>query len=181
MKSIGTDIRATHETACAGRVHRRRAHPRGVAEIELMLVIILILLPLLFLIGGAWTIGRTRLRAAYDAENGAYAQVVSGEGVMEYSDDPIPPAGVLNLPNRFASERVYGTVPLFYGSMGTNNVAYSERAIFLDPSWHYSPYPYSAAGDADHAVIAAWFENYVGESKTPEIVQSLGLQPAGPP
>jgi len=162
-----------------------RSRPRGVAEIELMLVIILILLPILFLMGGAWTIGRARLQATYDAENNAYAEVVSGTNITSYVDDPVPPAGLLavrsGLPNRFDSAHAAGNVTLNYGSMGTNDVSYNEKAIFLDPTWHWNAYPASAAGDNDHAMIAEWFENYVGEAKTPAIVSSLGLQPPGPP
>jgi hypothetical protein len=164
---------------------RPPAQRRAVAEIELMLVIIVILLPILFLMGGAWTIGRARLQATYDAENNAYAEVVSGNNITSYADDPVPPAGLLavrpGLPNRFDSAHAAGNVTLNYGSMGTNTVGYNEKAIFLDPTWHWNTYPASAVGETDHSVIAEWFENYVGETKTPAIVSSLGLQPPGPP
>jgi len=162
---------------------RRRRPARGVAEIELMLVIIVLLLPLLFLIGGAWSIGRARVRAAYDAENGAYAQVISGRNVTP--NDLSPPQGLIDvrpgLPNRYDLQEIKGTVPVEYGSMGANRVSYSERAIFLDPTYHWSEFPYSPAGNADHAMIADWFAEYAAEVKTPEIVGSLGLYPPGPP
>jgi len=158
---------------------------RGVAEIELMLVIMLILLPILLLMAGAWTIGIARLRAGYDAENNAYSQVVSGIDVKSYTDDPIPPGGLLDirpgLPNRFDSERATGVTVINYGTLGTNRVYYTEKAVFLEPTWHLNAYPYSAGGDFDRTLIVEWFDNYVGETKTPAIVSSLGLQPPGPP
>ena len=153
--------------------------PRGTAEIELLLVIP-ILLAILFLAGGSLKLGAARLANVYNAENDAYAQVVSGRGFFP-SSDPAPFEGfdAPLLPNRFALADENLAVPLTQQQTANGNatIHFNDRAIFLDPSWHYSSWPQTG----DRPAIQAWFDAYVAESHPPDLVQSLGLQPPTPP
>ena len=155
---------------------RRRNARLGTAELELLLVIPVLLL-ILFLAGGMMTLGTARMSNVYNAENNAYGQVVEGRGFY-VSGDPVPvndPFGPA-LPNRFALADERQTVVLTQ-QVNPHLVNLEDKAIFLDPAWHYSTWPQTG----DRAAIQGWFEAYVGESHPGEIVTALGLQGAGPP
>lgn len=155
----------------------RRCHARGTAEIELLLVIPL-LLTILFLAGGATSLGKARMSNAYNAENGVYTQVVSGVGFSP-ANDPTPPAGVGMplLPTRYAMADEVKNVTLASGLNVPWTATLNDRAIMLDPAWTYSAWPQTG----DRPAIAAWFTAYVDESHPADVVQALGLQPPGPP
>jgi len=148
----------------------------GTAELELLLVIPVLLL-ILFLAGGMLTLGTARMSNVYNAENNAYGQVVAGRGFY-ISGDPAPvsdPDGP-GLPNRFVLADEKKTVLLTHQT-NPHFVNLEDRAIFLDPAWHYSSWPQTG----DRAAIQGWFEGYVGESHSADVVTALGLKPAGPP
>lgn len=153
-------------------------HPRGTAEIELLLVIPL-LLTILFMIGGTLTLGKARLANAYNAENDVYAQVVAGRGYSP-TNTPVPPDGINAvkpaLPNRYDLADEFKNV-IINGQEMPSTIKLNDRAIMLDPAWHYSSWPQGG----DRQWIQAWFEAYVAESHSGEVVGALGLQPAGPP
>ena len=165
----------------AAGVSRQR---RGVAEVELILVIIVLLLPILLLVGASRSLGFYVLSTVFDAEDRVSRQVVPG-GSVNVSADPLPYPGIIgvrpDLPNRYASERITRNAELDLGSMGASRFTYSAQAVFLDPSWHLSTFPASTESAADHAMMVDWFEQYVMESNPPELRHSLGLQPPGPP
>jgi len=52
-----------------------------------------------------------------------------------------------------------------------------DRAIFLDPAWHYANWPQTG----DQAWLQSWFETYVAEDHPVDLNISLGLQPSWPP
>jgi hypothetical protein len=173
MKLICTKAVASGQWSVASRKCQR-----GNAEIELLLVIPL-LLTILFLIGGTLSLGKARLTNAYNAENDAYTQTVSGIGFAP-SNDPVPPDGINAvrpaLPNRYvlADELRNVTINELDASP---TFRLNTRAILLDPAWHYSAWPQSA----DRPAIQDWFDAYVAESHPPVVVNALGLQPAWPP
>jgi hypothetical protein len=164
------------KSTCTNFARRPARGRRGLADIELILVIIVLLIPLFLLMATASTLGRNVITTAYSAENEAYAQAVSENG-QQASTDPVPPVGIIDvrpdLPNRLLYAAPANSVTLDYGKAGQSAFTYSEKAAFLGPSWHLN--------GADHEALAEWFDDYVAEDHPPALVQSLGLQPAGPP
>ena len=153
-------------------------HPRGTAEIELLLVIPL-LLTILFMIGGTLTLGKARLANAYNAENDAYTQVAAGTNFSP-ANDPVPPDGIYalrpGLPNRYVLANKFKVVTINGQNMPAP-LSVNSRAILLDPAGQYSTWPQ----DGDRTAIQEWFDAYVAESHPAVVVNALGLQPAGPP
>jgi hypothetical protein len=169
MRSICTS------TCCA---RRRRL---GTAEIELLLVIP-VLLAFLLLAGGALALGTGRLANVFHAENNAYTQIETGQGLTAGAVAPIEGIATFRpvpaLPNRFAYAEPTQTVQLNLGEKSTQLAhTFDDRAVFLDPTWHLDNQP--ALGDP--GALQAWFTDYVAESHSADLVNSLGLQPAGPP
>jgi len=156
---------------------RRPFQPRGTAELETALVIP-ILLMILFLIVGALWLGRGRMSNVYNAENGAYTQVVSGLDLTP-AFDPVPIDGITvvrpTLPNRFDIANPVQTLRLDLRWQSAVSHL-DDKAVFLDPAWTYTSWP----NVIDQPPIQAWFADYVGESHPSELVYSLGLQPASP-
>ncbi len=149
---------------------------RGTAELETALVIP-ILLGILFLIGYLSTRGQAELAGVYNAENNAYGQVVAGKGTTP-APSPVPITGINTpvLPTRFDySEPVTTVTSTTFGQVISNRI--DQKAVFLDPAWQYSAWP----NTGDQGQIQAWFEAYVAESHPPQLSQSLGLSPPGPP
>src|SRR4051812_25102825 len=109
-------LTCTDNFTSSRRMHGTR---RGLAEIELVLIIIVLLLPILLLMGAASSIGRNVLNTAFSAENDAYAQVISGTD-LQVSADPIPPDGINvarpALPNRFAIDQPSNTAVINDGN-----------------------------------------------------------------
>ncbi|HEY4330484.1 MAG TPA: hypothetical protein VGN88_12165 [Phycisphaerae bacterium] len=180
MKLISTDFGVGQWVRVEAEKRRvvLRGERRGTAEIELLLVIP-ILLTLLLLANGALSIGGAKLANVFNAENDAYGQVVAGRGLSP-SANPVPVDGINgvrpSLPNRFDMADEFKNVTV-NGVDVPFNVTQNDRAIFLDPAWHYSSWP----NGGDRPAIQQWFDDYVGESHPANLVSSLGLAPAGPP
>jgi hypothetical protein len=155
---------------------RRR---RGNAEIELLLVIP-VLIAILLLTQLAWRLGAARLSNTFAAGNGVYTQVLTGRDV-QVSSDPVPPDGIAavrpGLPNRLDEERPGTVVDLAAGNIKLPPVTLPDRAVMLDPTWHLAAWPQPA----DQADVRAWFEAYVAEDHSADVVTALGLQPSWPP
>jgi hypothetical protein len=144
-----------------------------------LLLVIPLLLTLLFLGGGALSLGKARMSNAYNAENDVYTQVVSGRGYSP-TNNPAPPDGINAvkpaLPNRYDLADEFKNV-IINGQDVPSTINLNDRAILLDPAWHYASWPQGG----DRQWIQAWFEAYVAESHPGDVVGALGLQPAGPP
>ena len=149
---------------------------RGTAEIELMLAIP-VLLVILFLTGGSLLLDRARMANAYNAENDAYTQVVSGTG-FTVSGDPVPADGFFMplLPNRYVMANELKSVQI-QGVQPPIAAQLDDQAILLDPAWHFSAWPQSG----DRGSLQGWFTAYVGESHPADIVDALELAAPGPP
>jgi hypothetical protein len=149
----------------------------GTAEIELLLVIP-ILLTILLLTGAGLRLGGARLANVFHAENEAYTQVTAGIAVSP-SSDPLPIDGIIairpGLPNRFDESKITTSVALPQGIGALPAATFTDKAVFLDPAWYYP------GRGADRSALANWFDNYVAEDHPADIVESLGLQPPGPP
>ena len=179
MKLICTERVSGQWSVVSGQWAGGRAQGRrGTAEIELLLVIPL-LLTILFLGGGALSLGKARMANAYNAENDVYGQVVAGRGYSP-TNNPAPTDGINAvkpaLPNRYDLADEFKNV-IINGQEMPSTIKLNDRAIMLDPAWHYSAWPQSG----DRQWIQAWFEAYVAESHPGDVVGALGLQPPGPP
>ena len=149
------------------------------------MLVIPLLLTILLLTDRALFLGKARLGNAFNAENDAYGQVVSGSGFngreVLPADDPTPPDGINavkpELPNRYMLADEFQDVALLGQDNQKSTVRMTNRAILLDPAWHISSWPELG----DRRPIAEWFAAYVGESHPDDVVYDLGLQPAGPP
>ncbi len=155
-----------------------RARRRGTAEIELLLVIPL-LLAILFITAWELALGQARMSNTYNAQNDAYTQVVAGVGFV-LVNDPAPPDGINAvkpaLPNRYVLAESLKNVTI-NGRDHPTLIRTHDRALLLDPAWHYSSWPQTG----DWPVLQGWFDAYVWESHAPEVVDALGLKPPGPP
>jgi hypothetical protein len=145
------------------------------------MILAVLLIPILMLMAGTAAIGGGVLATTFDAVNNAYAQAVAGTSVR-VSDDPVPPAGIIavrpDLPNRLVFDDPTRSVSEWGGS---TSFSYTEKAAFLDPTWHLSGFPPGSASSDDHAMLVEWFNIYVGEARSPVLSESLGLRPPGPP
>ncbi len=174
MRSICTEFR-DENPALPLRFVRR-----GNAEIETLLVIMMVLLPMLLVTLYAGKIGLHRLQNVFAAENGAYTQIETGAGLAATSDPvPVDAPNQPALPTRFAVADQTQTLNPNRTMNGVtlNPVNLEDQAFFLDPSWHWDPTPEAA----DQQTLGAWFDAYVAESHPAELDSALGIQPPGPP
>jgi hypothetical protein len=141
------------------------------------MLVIPVLLVILFLVGGSLVLWRARMSNAYNAENNAYAQVVSGRG-FTVSTDPVPAVGffVPLLPNRYVTANEMQSVQI-KGVRPPIDTTLFDRAILLDAAWHFSAWPQSG----DRAALQEWFTTYVGQSHPADVVEALELAAPGPP
>ncbi|MGA2499357.1 MAG: hypothetical protein ABSH20_16580 [Tepidisphaeraceae bacterium] len=165
-------------TMVPGRMPRR-----GVAEIELMLIICVII-TLLMLTRGAMQLGLARLNTAETAIFEATNDATDTRHPPMYTDDPSLQAvtGYTNLrpglPNRTHVIWPQSPVTIYTGDrQPLSPFTVSGKAAMISPAWAYSGYP---VGEADVDAIAQWFDDYVSESHE-ELIVPLGLAPAWRP
>ena len=158
---------------------RRR---RGVAEIELLLIVT-VFITLLMLTRGAMQLGLARLESSETAALEAY-QDASANSPPAYTSDPalqmITGYSDLRpgLPNRVHVTRPEKDVTVFSGTdEPLPPFTVGAKAGFAGPAWAFSAYP---AGQTDYDQHGTWFDNYVDESHV-ELITPLGLAPAWPP
>jgi hypothetical protein len=162
--------------------HADLAQRRGAAEVEAVLVIGVLLIPILLLFAAASDLGRNVLDHCFAAENNAYTMVVSG-GEVTAIDDPSNPAPdgvvsryVLSNPGEDAKN---GTVLYLPAKLPFN---YKTPGTFLDPTWHLSSFPESNFSLDDHLKVVGLLTPFqIDDPSGPSIAASLGLQPVGPP
>jgi len=170
--------RSTH---AAHHAARRGTARRGNADIELILVMWVFLL-LMALGFRQLVIGRTQLEDTYAAENQAWGQTNSGINVTNSNElTPVDgPAAIRpGLPNRFdeSAPVVVADVSNIHIPPLLPKLNIQEKAVFLDPTWHYAASP----NRDDQDTLRSWFESYVSESHPDSLNQALGLQPAWRP
>lgn len=141
-----------------------RVFRRGSAEIELLIVCI-ILLSLLLLVAGMLTIGGARTRVVQEAAYQAMHDATEAAAPQYDSDNPI--IGIADLRAPALPNRVHITTPSASaggqtgGDGGTFRTTVHGRAAAISPTWAYSAYP---IGGADQAILQDWFEQFVLES-----------------
>lgn len=154
----------------------------GIAEIELVLSVLL-LITVLMLLQGAMRLGVARLgtgqQAGFQAFHNATADVLP-----QYVTDPdsTPVVGYSDirsgLPNRLHVPRPTAPVTVFTGDSQSTLSAQMEGAAALGgPFWIYTAYP---VGGGDESMTRLWFEDYADESHT-RYADSLGLVPPWAP
>jgi len=155
----------------------KRKHRRGTAEIETLLVILFVVLPILFVIVFAGNLGLTRLVSVFSAENNAYNQSVNGATIASVDPAPVTASGQPDLLTRFAYADQVQRVNQSQGGRSATlaPVTVEDKAWFLDSSWHFP-----ASGD-DQPAIQTWFTNYVDQSHSASLDYALGISPPGPP
>jgi hypothetical protein len=156
-----------------------------------LLLVIPVLLVILFLVSGAFSIGKARIWNAYNAENDVYGQVVAGRD-FSAATDARPPVGIgvvkPELPNWYAEANT-STVATIQGTKGMpgvemdgKTIRYADKAIMLDPSWHMPGVPQTDTG----GMMQDWFKEYVYEAygtgvNPQEMRTALGMADPGPP
>jgi hypothetical protein len=156
---------------------------RGVAEVELLLVIP-VLLTIVLLCAIAYPLGRARINNSFNAGNDAYAQAVAGRNITP-ATEPQPFAGIASvhpgtgLPTRFDEATPTQEVSMKAGFLKLQPLQIKDRAILLAPTWHIAPWPEAGTNDSDQLV--AWFSDYVKERQPDELRAALGLAEAFPP
>jgi len=154
---------------------------RGVAEIELLLSV-MVLVTLMLLVAGAVNIGRARMdktnEAAYEAW---YDNTVRPTPLLEGDSAFSPIAGLDAVrpgwPNRTHVSRPRTSLSIIAGPGETlAPVTITASAATIGPAWSYGAYPNAD----DRATAGVWFQNYADESHT-VVTDPLGLAPAYPP
>ena len=154
-------------------------HRRGTAEIELLLVILFVFIPILLLTGAGFRLGAKRLSNVFSAENQAYTQVTRGQNITT-SGALMPIEGIAaikpGLPTRMDVAAPQFNVN-YAASLGIPGVSHTDTAAFLDFTWRYSQSPVPD----DAALTTKWFADYVAESHPSDLSTSLGLKSSLPP
>ena len=157
---------------------------RGVAEIELLLVICVII-TLLMLTRGAMQLGLARLDTAETAAVEVNKDATDHHHPPMYTNDPSLQmvTGYSNirpgLPNRVHVLWPEKQVTIYTGdsSQPPSPFTVGGKAGMMGPPWAYSGFP---AGPMDVDALAAWFDDYVSESHE-ELIAPLGLAPSWRP
>jgi hypothetical protein len=156
-----------------------RIYSRGTAEIELLIVCI-ILLSLLLITAGMLRIGGARLAAVQDASFQAMHDATEA-GNPQFADNATPqPIGGIGDIRPALPNRVHTTHPIIPvrgltgGEGGTFRTRAGAKAAAISPTWAFSGYP---VGANDRGMLEAWFEEYVFEPPNIDasIRSSLGL------
>jgi hypothetical protein len=168
----------------------RRRSRRGVAEIELLLVIP-VLLFLLFLIKGSYQYGTRRITNVFTAEEQAYRFATSSSSYSAGSDTGIlsPTPGFTSavpqfadpLPNRMhVSDVDRDVTPTAAYPLHTLHL--NNKAAFAGTPWAYSAWPTGDGGGFnDGAITRQWFADYAAQVRDQTITDSLELSPSSPP
>ena len=162
----------------------RHSRNRGTAEIELLLVIP-ILLTLLFITRGLFSLGEARIQNVWDAQQKAYSDAIHFAPPRHTNGTLQPPTGFAyvrpGLPNRL-SQHSNSTTVTYAPNIPLKPVTLADTAAFAAPAWSYSAFPIHDAGGSynDATTTHNWFADYAGEIRTP-LEDPLGLSPANPP
>ena len=162
--------------------HRAR---RGTAEIELLLVIMYLLLPILFLTGAMLALGPARISNVFSANELAYHDATNSAAPQFANSadlQPIPdPLASLQpdlplLPNRMNVSEADKTVLMTIGRAALPTVNLVNHAAYPSPAWARSNWPVAS----DDSQVQNWYQAYANQSK--DLVQDpLMLSPAWPP
>ena len=162
-----------------GQIARRC---KGVGEIELLLVI-LIMIGLLMLVSAGARIGMARLNALETAEYKAMGNAAVGQTPL-YTDDPALEEVTTEwedrpgLPNRTHVAHVDSQVVIFTG--GGENLppaTISAVAGAISPGWTFCAYP---VGGGDESATENWFEGFIADSH-PQLIPPLLMAPPWTP
>ncbi|MGN6367689.1 MAG: hypothetical protein ACTHN5_05465 [Phycisphaerae bacterium] len=166
-------------------------HPRGNAEIELLLAIP-VLLVILFLAGAMFQLGPDRIRNVSDAERVAYEDATASPSPANISTDPGPVIDPINslaaasdlpdLPNRLHTSNVQKQLNDSFGNLTFKDLTLTNSATFASPPLIYSGWPCFP----DQSNVSDWTNQYaiwsVGDTDDPNsIAGSLDLAPGWPP
>jgi hypothetical protein len=157
---------------------------RGVAEIELLMVIPL-LLSIIFLLGAMLILGPARLLNIVKPNEMAYRDATTADDpqLTDVSEPEIVPDPMLQinqslppLPNRVHAAESDQSETIKVGSIALPTFTLVNKAAYTSPTWAYSSWPDSS----DASVLEDWLNQYADQSKE-TVSDPLMLAPAWPP
>jgi hypothetical protein len=164
-----------------------RKHSRGTAEIETLLAILFLLVPVATITVAAYAIGNRRNLNVFQAGEQSFENASSDKGANPESGGLDPLTGFASvrsdtLPNRMHVVRPQAnfSVTILTGANGSPTagipVKFQDSAAFMDPAWAYSLWPQAS----DQGEIKDWFTDYAGEARG-QYSGALDLTPSWAP